>query len=450
MLRFAFVCISVSVLAIAAGAAAQEPVSFTKQVAPLLLKKCLACHGQTQPKGGFQLHTFEHMLKPGDSTVASITPGKSGESELFRLISETDAKSWMPKEGDKLPDADIALIKRWIDEGAKFDSPDPKVTLASIVPTSYDPVPDAYRVPVPITAVVYNPAGTELFVGGYNEITIWNPADGQLIRRIKNVPQRIYGLAFNNDGSILAVAAGTPGALGEIKLVNPANGEPIRVLSTMPDVAFGVAFNPAGDKVAGCGADRSIRIFDVASGKEERVIEDHADWVMGVAWSHDGTKLASASKDKTSKVFDIVKGESLTTYNGHGNTVFSVAFNADSSQVLTSGADRKIHAWAPADAKKVAEIAGYGNEVYQLVRNGDFLFSCAADNTARKHTVSARGQVHSYAGHGDWVFAISYHDGTKRLATGCFNGEVRIWNTEDGKEVFKFTAAPGHQPKPST
>ncbi|MBI1903045.1 MAG: hypothetical protein HYS13_18250 [Planctomycetia bacterium] len=438
---------SAAALPCAAQDAKPEPVSFVKQVAPLLLKKCSACHGQTQPKGGFQMFSFEALMKPGDSTLASITPGTPDDSELLRLISETDPKEWMPKEGDRLADADIALVKRWIEEGAKFDGPDVKATLASIVPTTYDPAPEAYRLPVPVSAVAFNPKGDELFVGGYNEVTVWNPADGQLLRRIKNLPQRIHGLAFNPDGSVLAIAGGTPGALGEVKLVSPATGDTIRVLSTTGDEAFGVAFNHDGTRAASCAADRAIRVFDVASGKEELTIEDHADWVLAIAWNHDGTRLASASRDKTSKVFDAKTGESLTTYNGHGNTVFGVAFSADGTQVLSSGADRKIHVWSPTDAKKIAEIAGYGNEVYQLVRQGDVLFSCAADNTARKHTISNRAQVHSYGGHGDWVFAVSSHEGTKRLATGCFNGEVRLFNTEDGKEVSKFFAAPGYAQK---
>ena len=212
----------------------------------------------------------------------------------------------------------------------------------------------------------------------------------------------------------------------------------------MPDVAWGVAFNPAGNRLAACGADRTIRIYDVASGKEERVIEDHADWVMAVAWNHDGTRLASASRDKTSKLFDAGNGESLVTFPGHGEQVFGVAFNADSSQVLTSGRDKKVQIWKPADAAKIAEIVGFGQEVYCVVVAAGQIFCCSADKTARQFEAAERKAVRTYQGHTDWVYTLAYNDATKRLATGSFDGEVRVWNTADGALVAAFKAAPGY------
>jgi mono/diheme cytochrome c family protein len=442
-------------LLLSATASAQEPaspadaapVSFTKDVAPLLVKNCQACHGAIDAKGGFQLHTFESLMKPGDSTVASVTPGKPDESELFRLVNETDKEQLMPKDGDRLPDDQIALIKTWIEQGATFDSPDPKATLASIIPKVPHPdPPEAYRVPAPITALAFNAAGNELAVGGYHEITIWNPADGTLLRRIKNVAQRTYDLAFSPDGTLLAAASGTPGQLGEVKLFNPVDGTQVKDLVTMTDVAFGLSFSPDGTKLAACGADRSIRIFDVASGAQEVLIEDHADWVMAVAFNHDGTKLASASRDKTSKVFDAKTGDSLITFPGHGDSVFGVDWSADGAAVLTSGRDRKVQIWNPADAAKIADMGSFGNEVYKISLFGNRVFTCAADNTAHEFAYDSKALVKTFSGHTDWVFALAYNDATKRLATGSFDGEVRIWNTEDGMNLLSFKAAPGYTP----
>lgn len=42
---------------------------------------------------------------------------------------------------------------------------------------------------------------------------------------------------------------------------------------------------------------------------------------------------------------------------------------------------------------------------------------------------------------------MAYHAGTKRVASGSHDGEVRIWNAEDGKELLKFIAAPGYKPQ---
>ncbi|MGH7138549.1 MAG: c-type cytochrome domain-containing protein, partial [Pirellulales bacterium] len=291
------------------AAQAQEqsaaPISFSKDIAPILLKNCQACHGMNDAKGGFQLFNYTSLLKAGDSSSASITPGKPDESEVLRLIGAQDKDERMPKDAEPLPADKIALVKKWIEEGAKFDGPDPSATLASIVPKEPRPAaPQAYPRAIPLTALAFRPDGQELAVGGYYEITIWNPTTGALLRRIGNIDQRTFGLAYNNEGTLLAAASGTPGISGEVALVDPNQGTVTKVPANMSDNALDVQFNPAGNKLAACSADRSIRIFDVASGAQEKIIEDHADWVMGIAWSPDGAKLASASRDKTAKVFD--------------------------------------------------------------------------------------------------------------------------------------------------
>ncbi len=353
----------------------------------------------------------------------------------------------MPKEGDPLSPDQIALVKRWIEAGAKFDGPDPKATLASIVPKLPHPdPPQAYRLPVPITALAFSPNGQELAAGGYHEITIWNPANGTLLRRIKNVPQRVLALAYSPDGSMLAMAGGLPGASGEATIYDPATGAIKQNLGAMSDVCFGVAFDPAGKRLAACSADRSIRIYDLATGKEVKLIEDHADWVVAVAWNHDGTRLASASRDKTSKVFDAATGESLATYPGHNDSVFGVAFAPDGSHVFTAGRDKKIHVWKTADAAKVAEIGGFAGEVYQVVVSGGQIFACSFDKTARQFAAGDHKHVRNYEGHADAVFSLAYHDASKRLATGGYDGEVRIWNVADGKTVSSLKAAPGYAP----
>ncbi len=416
-------------------------------MAPIFVQKCQACHGPADPKGDYQISSFELLSKAGASSSPSVTPGKPDESELLRLIASEDSGERMPKDADPLSAEQVATVRRWIAEGAKYDSPDPKALLASIVPRLPHPAPpEAYRIPVPVTALAFRPDGQELAVSGYREITIWNPSNGTLLRRIKNVPQRTLGLTYNPDGTLLAAAGGLPGQSGEVTLYDPASGNVVRQLGSMSDVAWGVAFNPAGNKLAACGADRSIRIYDVATGKEERVIEDHADWVMAIAWNHDGTRLASASRDKTSKLFDAVTGESLVTYPGHGEQVFGVAFNADSTQVLSTGRDKKVHVWKPADAGKIGEIAGFGQEVYDITVQGGQIFCCSADKTARQFEAAERKPVRNYEGHTDWVYSLTYNDASKRLATGSFDGEVRVWNATDGALITTFKAAPGYTP----
>lgn len=419
-------------------------VSFKADIAPLLVKNCLACHGASDAKGDYQLHTFALLMKAGSSAEPPITAGSPDKSELLRLLMSDEKEERMPKDGDKLPAEQLALIKRWIAEGAKYDGgADTKAELVSIMPRkAHVNPPEAYRMAVPVTALAFSGDGKELAAGGYNEITVWNPADGKLVRRIKDVEQRVFGLAYSNDGKLLAAAGGTPGVSGEAALYDPAKGTMVRRLGSMSDVALGCAFSPDGKSLAVCSADRSIRVYDVATGAEKLLIEDHADWVMTVAWSADGTKLVSGSRDKTSKLFDVKTGDSITTYPGHGETVLSAAFAPDGKSVLTGGSDKKIHIWNPTDGKKIKDIAA-GGDVYRLFVADNEIWSCSSDKTAKRHKLADYAVVATLPGHADYVFSLALHAASKRAATGSFDGEVKIWDVETNKPLLSFSAAPG-------
>lgn len=418
-------------------------VSFAESVAPVLSKRCLACHNAKTAKGRYNMETFAGIVKGGESGEA-VKAMKSGDSSLHSMIADGS----MPKDADPLTKEQIELVKKWIDTGAVLDAGfTPSQPLIQIIPKEVQPAaPEAYPVPVPITSIAFNHDGSLLATGGYHEVVLWNAADGNLVRRITNVAERVYDIEFTKDGQTLVVAAGTPAQIGEAKLFNVADGKLLGDLVRTDDAVFAVTLSPDGKRLATAGADRTIRVFDMVTQKQELSIEDHADWVMDVAWSPDGKKLASASRDKTSKVFDSTTGDSQVTFNSHGDAVYSVAFSPDGAQVVTGGNDKQVRIWQASDAKQVRNM-GLGGEVFRVSVTPDGqVFSCSADKTARQHKVADGGQVRQFAGHTDWVYSVTVHQGAKRVAAGSYNGEVRIWNLDDGAEVKKFIAAPGYNP----
>ena len=90
--------------------------SFTAEILPLLKSKCGECHGPTSQKGELALHT-PALIQKGSESGAVIVAGKSGKSRLFELVKQGE----MPPEGKgKLSDAEVELIRRWIDGGVSF------------------------------------------------------------------------------------------------------------------------------------------------------------------------------------------------------------------------------------------------------------------------------------------------------------------------------------------
>lgn len=426
-----------------AQASAADEVVFSKQIAPILVKQCLGCHGAREFKGGYQLHTFEALLRPGDSGDAPVKPGAPDDSYLYTLLLREDKQDRMPKEADPLPPEQIALVKRWIESGARYDAGDPKATLNSILPKLPHPAaPVAYRTQTPVTALAFRPDGKELVSGGYHELLVWNPSDGKLLRRIGDVPQRTYALAVHPQKPWIALAGGTPGESGEVRLYDLDQGKLVKDLATLVDVAFDVQFSPDGTRLAACGADRAVRVFDVESGKETLRIEDHADWVLSVAWSPDGKLLASGSRDKTAKIFDAASGESQITFPGHNDVVYGVAFHPDGKSMLSVGGDRQIHYWSIAEAKREHSIGGWGKEIYRLVVDGERILTCSADKTARVHRLKERNEAFKLQNHSDWVLSLAFSAPSATLAVGTFDGQIYLWNANDGKELRKWKAAP--------
>ncbi len=110
----------------AVAGAAVAPVDFNRDVRPILSDKCFHCHGpdETGRKGKLRLDTFEGATRTRND-LTPVVPGRSAESELVHRITSTDTEEMMPPPDSKLgrlSAAEVAPLKRWIDEGATYQS----------------------------------------------------------------------------------------------------------------------------------------------------------------------------------------------------------------------------------------------------------------------------------------------------------------------------------------
>lgn len=431
-----------------AGADEPQQVSFRQHIAPILLDNCVACHGPKLSEGGYRVDSYQRAMTPGDSGNPSFAAGDPDGSEVFVRITSDDEGERMPLEGDPLSAEQIALIRRWIEQGARYDAEDPAAPLTSIVPPPvYAPPPERYPKPLPVTAVAFSADGSSVFVSGYHEITVWNASDGSLQQRWHNVGERTYALALAPDGKLLAVAGGQPGRLGEVRLVDPNDGKLLGVLCSMPDVVLDAAFDAQGKRLAVAGTDATVRIYDVAERSLQMEITSHSDWVHAVAWSHDGKLLASASRDKTAKVFDASDGKLLATFSDHGQPVYGVAFHPDGKSAYSGGTDRRIYRWNVADGKKIADVDRLGGDLYRLKTTAEHLFAVSADRIPRQYDVKTGKKIRSFSSHADEVLCLDVHPASGRLVTGSFDGQVRVWDVGNGKMLASFIAAPGYAAK---
>src|SRR5713226_9310912 len=96
-------------------------VSFSHDVRPILANRCFKCHGPDLKKGGLDLQNRDSAVATLKTGAKAIVPGKSGDSEMFHRVSAADADGRMPPKGEALTPAQIAILKAWIDQGAKYE-----------------------------------------------------------------------------------------------------------------------------------------------------------------------------------------------------------------------------------------------------------------------------------------------------------------------------------------
>jgi dipeptidyl aminopeptidase/acylaminoacyl peptidase len=431
-------------LALAAPAAVfDRPVSFSNDIAPILLSRCQGCHGAEKVKGGYRLDTFDRLMTPGETEAPAVTPREPARSELYRLLVTHDQSERMPKKGDPLPAREIDRIKRWIEQGAAYDGKETSASLTSLVVGRKHPDPPAtYARPVPVTALAFSPDGEELALSGYHEVTVWGVTDGKLIRRIRNVAQQTQSIAWSPDGKRLAVAGGTPGQSGELRVFDPASGKLLHAVERSADMMLVVRFSPDGTSFAAGGADNAIRVYDAAGAKPLLLIEQHSDWVSDLSFSPDGAHLASASRDKSSRVFDARTGSMQSAYLEHGEAVTSVAWSADGKSLFTAGKDRRIHAWSLKDAKRIGLFSGINAEPLRLAALEQFVYVTATDGRVRQLTQDKREIARGLEPLADWPVSLAIHAKEKRIAVGTHAGEVRVYAIDGWKQLAGFTAMP--------
>jgi hypothetical protein len=95
-------------------------VDFFRDVQPILEKKCLDCHKGAKVKGGLKLESLADAIEGGEDDGPAITPHKPQDSALLKRVASKDEDSIMPPKGAPLTADQIAVLTKWIDEGAHW------------------------------------------------------------------------------------------------------------------------------------------------------------------------------------------------------------------------------------------------------------------------------------------------------------------------------------------
>ncbi|HEY0612327.1 MAG TPA: DUF1549 domain-containing protein, partial [Chitinophaga sp.] len=98
----------------------EKPVDFNTEVKPIINKKCITCHGGVKRQGDFSLLFRSEAVGKTKSGRYGIIPGDPEGSEMIRRLTLKDPEERMPYKHEPLSDAEIATLRKWVKQGAKW------------------------------------------------------------------------------------------------------------------------------------------------------------------------------------------------------------------------------------------------------------------------------------------------------------------------------------------
>lgn len=432
---------------VTSGQAADAPVSFARDVWPVLRANCVSCHRPGKLKGGLDLMSIAAMTKGGEDGPA-IRPGAPADSPLISAVSGDEPD--MPPEGEPLTAAEVEVLEKWIAGGAVDDTP--PEGLGTRRPLS----PPVYRALPAVPAIAFSPDGELLAVAAHHEIVVHRVADGTVAGRWIGDSPRLEALAFSRDGRFLAASGGAPSEFGEIQVWDVAAGTLARSIRAGTDALYGIAWSDDGTRLAVGGADKLVRVFDSTTGAPVMQCDSHLDWVFGTAFVHDGSRVVSISRDKGVKLIDVTSGHLIDDAARPRDPVFALARHPHQDLVAFTGAEGRVrlHRMAPrggrlkeGDDKEesaVREFDAMGTPLQAVAFSADgSRLACGGLNgEVRVFATDTGERKASIPSNGSPVYTLAFHPLENWLALSGADGQIRCHDLSEGKLIRAIPAVP--------
>ncbi len=438
-------------LGLPATHAAQKPASYFKDLLPVFKRSCNGCHHPGKLKGELDLTSYAAFTK-GGKHGPSFKPGDPAGSRILEEIS--GAEPSMPKEGEPLTKAEVALVARWIRAGAKDDTPSQAARRQS--------APEFYPAAPTISALAYSPDGTLLAVSGHHEIVLHHADGSGIVARLGGEARRIESLAFSPNGKLLAASGGSPSEFGEIQIWDMETRKLFKSYKITSDTLFGVAWSGNLENLAfGC-ADKTVRVIAIKDGKELLKFDHHSDWVLGTTFTLDGKRVLSCSRDKTMKLIDLAQGqfiddinklqEGLLCFSRHPTNNLVACGSDQGTPRIYKISENLARAANNNDVNLVRQFEHQPGPIHAIAYSpdGNAIAVGGMGGEVRIYNANDGNRTATLKGNEGAIFALAYHPTKNQICTGGFDGKLRIFDVRTGDLVLAFAPVPLRAPEKLT
>ena len=439
-------------LALQPFAHAEEKVTYANDVLPILRNSCLNCHNPDKDKAGLDMTTYEGIMA-GSDTRKVVDPGNSGNSVLFKCITHAETPT-MPPKSDKIPDAQIEIIRKWID-GHALETTSSQAVIAKNSGPALEmfaqektdgppPMPhDLLLEPVlkttragSIVSMAASPRAPIVAVAAQKQVLLYN-TDTMELAGVLPFPEGFPEVVkFSRDGRLVIAGGGIGAKSGRVVVWDVTTGFRVMEAGDEYDAVLAVDISPDRHLIALGGPNRMVKIFK--DGKLLFSIKKHTDWITALSFTSDGKMLVSgdrqgglsvwetssgtemfsltslkggvtsivspgpqtcitAGEDGTVKLWDLREGKEIKSWEAHKGGTLSVAFSPD-GRMVTSGRDKVVRLWKN-DGTKLKEFEPFADVALSAAISGNNVVA------------------------GDWT------------------GVIRVWNP-DGKRLAELTPNP--------
>jgi WD40 repeat protein len=436
---------------------AEDKVTYDDHLAPIFRQRCGSCHNPTAKKADLDVTTYFGLMQ-GGASGSSVEAGDASASYLFSLVTH-EAEPYMPQNADKLPDAEIDVLRRWIDGGAlenagsKAVKPKPKMSVAA----DLDPGKRPEVVPMPPRLVLEphyrtarapmarslatSPWAPLLAVTSQRQILLYHTGTLELVGVFPFPEGQPNVVRFSRDGRLLLAGGGRPAASGKVVVWDIATGERVFEIGNELDVVLAADISADHKRIALGGPQRIVRVYSTETGELLYEKAKHTDWVLAVEFSPDGVLLATADRSAGLCVWETHSGNEYLTLNGHTAAVTDVSWRGDSNLLASVSEDATIRLWELENGTAVKNWSGKTALLsLEFTRDGR-LVTCGRDQITRLWDQDGK-QLMETPPIGEVAVSVTFCDESSRAIAASWAGAVQVYKADDASALGNLATNP--------